>query len=171
MRVGFPIDKFIIGPGLPGIDKVCFHLLEELTNIEGVEILLFQDKYKDAGEFGKFNVMRYPSLRDLPFVSMSTGGGARGGRREEFDPPSTLALQAKDLLKRRTISRSGIDIVHYPTHLERPYRFHEIVSIMTFHDLVPLRFPCQMGDEGVAQADSPGGPFHIGFAEHQEGHD
>ena len=140
MRIGFTIDKFIIGPGLPGIDKVCFNLVDELSGFEGVDVLLFQDKYKEDGEFGKFAVTRFPSGRDLPFVKAAPGGEGGGGEGDGFEPPSSLKLAVKDVLKKWAIGRSGIDILHYPTHLDRSYRLSSIPSVMTFHDLVPLIF-------------------------------
>jgi len=140
MKIGFTLDKFIIGPGLPGIDKVCYHTIRELADLEGIEVLLFQDKYKETGEFGRFHLVRFPSPRDLPLVRGKTHEGTRGGGDGRFYPPSAMRLMLKDYLKGRTIRRSDIDILHYPTHLERPYRLRGIVSVMTFHDLVPLIF-------------------------------
>jgi hypothetical protein len=140
MKIGFTIDKFILGPGLPGIDKVCYNLILELSRIEGVEVLLFQDKYKNVGEFGKFDVVRFPSLRDFPYARKQMGRGKVSGGKEIFEPPSALKLWIKDCFKRREIARSGIDVLHYPTHLERPYRLYGIASVMTFHDLVPFLF-------------------------------
>jgi alpha-1,3-rhamnosyl/mannosyltransferase len=140
MKIGFTIDKFIIGPGLPGIDKVCFHLAQELSRTDGLEVFLFQDKYKDAGAFGIFPLLRFPSPRDLPFAKRFAGGDGSGRGGDSFSPPSRLLLFVKDVLKRRAIERSGIDVLHYPTHLERPYRLFSIPSVMTFHDLVPLLF-------------------------------
>ncbi len=132
MKVGFTIDKFIIGEGLPGIDKVCYHLVRELENMEGMEIILFQDRYREAGPFDEFEILRFPSLRDLPFVKSlrrsRTGGGADG----PFRPPSRVVLFTKDVLRRRTIERSGVDIVHYPTQLERPYRLDGVVPVTTW---------------------------------------
>lgn len=139
MRVGFPIDKFIVGEGLPGIDKVCYYLVRELGRLEGLEVVLFQDKYKDPGPFGEFEVIRFPSLRDLPFVGGAGGRGDGGGEKDTFRQPSKIVLFAKDVLKRWTIEQSGVDILHYPTHLERPYRLSRAVPIMTVHDLVPFR--------------------------------
>lgn len=140
MKVGFTIDKFIIGPGLPGIDKVCYHLVQELSRTEGLEVFLFQDKYKDAGEFGAFPVLRFPSVRDLPLAARFRGSEEPGAGGGNFSPPSPLVLLVKDVAKRRAIEKSGIDILHYPTHLERPYRLFGIPSVMTFHDLVPFLF-------------------------------
>ena len=140
MKIGFTIDKFIIGPGLPGIDKVCYHLVRELSGMEGLDIFLFQDKYKDAGEFEVFPVRRFPSPRDLPFASRFAASGEPGKADSTFSPPSPFLLFVKDLLKRRAIDRSGIDLLHYPTHLERPYRLFSVPSVMTFHDLVPFVF-------------------------------
>lgn len=140
MRVGITIDKFIIGPGLPGIDKVCYNLLLELTNIGGIEVTLFQEKYKEVGEFGKFNVQRFFSLRDLPFAGRPMEGGTSMAGTNTFKPPPAFRLSIKDAIKRWTIERSGVDLLHYPTQLERPYRLHGISSVMTVHDLVPLIF-------------------------------
>jgi len=152
MRIGMTIDKFILGGGMPGIDKYAFKLWEHLVRDNRDEWILFQEKYRACGEFQKFRIEHFPPLRELAGLPVHNVCRHDG---EIYGTPNGRWMRKwmvrgyflrKDIIRSVYLSSRKLDIVHYPTQLERPYRLRNFHTVMTFHDAVPLIMPDTLND-------------------------
>jgi len=151
MRIGMTIDKFILGGGMPGIDKYAYKLWEHLVREGKHEYILFQEKYRESGAFKKFQLDYFPPLREVVGLKVHSvcrhDGEAYGLNGERANGSWVRKFKAraylfrKDLMRATYLSSRGLDLIHYPTNLERPYRLRNFRTVMTFHDAVPLIMP------------------------------
>jgi glycosyltransferase involved in cell wall biosynthesis len=145
LKIGIPISTFSLGQGLPGIDKYTYKLALALQNQEGVEVLVFQEKHRNNGPFDRFDICCFPILKELlglgqytPSGRTSDRGGTNGGEEKKA---STFSLFRRDILKSAYYLSKGVNVIHYPTHMESPLPLVFAKTVLTFHDLVPLVHP------------------------------
>jgi glycosyltransferase involved in cell wall biosynthesis len=144
---------------MPGIDKYAFKLWEHLVADGGNDYVLFQERYRESGEFQKFPMEYFPALRELLGMSVTgayrhdgEGRAASNGRLINHLKARSYYLR-KDLIRAAYLSSRNLDLVHYPTQLERPYRFRNFRTVMTFHDAVPLIMPETLDDRIRAEME------------------
>ncbi len=145
LKIGIPISTFSLGKGLPGIDKYTYKLALALQHQEGVEVLVFQEKYRNNGPFDRFEVCCFPILKELlglrhhsPPRTTPDPGGTNG---DEEKKTSAFSLFRRDILKSVYYLSKGVNVIHYPTHMESPLPLVFARTVMTFHDLVPMVHP------------------------------
>ena len=153
------IDKFILGGGMPGIDKYAFKLWEHLVEEGGHDYILFQEKYRESSEFQKFPLEYFPTLRELFGMKVTSAYrhdgevcAASNGRLLNKLKVRSYYFR-KDFIRAAYLSSRNLDLVHYPTQLERPYRFRNFRTVMTFHDAVPLVMPETLDDRIRAEME------------------
>jgi glycosyltransferase involved in cell wall biosynthesis len=167
LRIGIPISTFSLGKGLPGIDKYTYHLILALERTGEAEIRVFQDKYRENGPFDRFEISYFPVIKEWlgvrrphpePPVGASRPGTPaeepagppseapveRGGRVSPGGGPAGLtgfAALRRDIVKSLCYMAKKVDVIHYPTHMERPLALRTARTVLTFHDLVPRVHP------------------------------
>ena len=127
LKIGVPIGTFSLGHGLPGIDKYTYHLIRALLRGQGVEVLVFQEKYRPSGPFEEFDLCCFPILREWIGIKGSGrrpgGAGARGGGGIEGRQASRFGRFRREVVKSIYYLSKGVDVIHYPSHMESPLRF------------------------------------------------
>ena len=145
LKIGIPIDTFVIGHGLPGIDKYAYKLALALQRQEGVEILVFQEKYRNNGPFDRFEICYFPILKELlgvkRYVPTTRGSGRGKTNEDEKKKVSGFSLFRREILKSFYYLSRAVDVIHYPTHMESPLPLTFARTVLTFHDLVPMVHP------------------------------
>ncbi len=143
LRIGIPISTFLLGTGLPGIDKYAYNLILALERIEGVEILVFQEKYRDNGPFDRFDIRYFPILKEFLGIRQHHEPVQAA---DDVPPPvkkeiSDFSRLRRGIVKSLSYLSRGVDVIHYPSHMEDPLRWTFSKTVLTFHDLVPMVRP------------------------------
>lgn len=143
--IGFPISTFVLGEGLPGIDKYTYNLIKALLRRQEVDVLVFQEKYRNNGPFDQFEICYFPILKEILGLrrrSATAGpGGSEPGRGKSAGEVSSFGMLRRDIVKALYYLSKGVDVIHYPTHMESPLPFTFSRTVLTFHDVVPLVHP------------------------------
>jgi glycosyltransferase involved in cell wall biosynthesis len=145
LRIGIPINTFVLGHGLPGIDKYTYNLILALLNLEGVEVLVFQEKYRKNGPFDRFEICYFPILRELlslkrvatPDRTPESSTRMSNGKRKV----SNFGRIRREIVKSIYYLSKGVDVIHYPTHMESPLPLTFSRTVLTLYDLVPMVHP------------------------------
>jgi glycosyltransferase involved in cell wall biosynthesis len=152
LTVGIPISAFVLGGGLPGIDKYTYQMILALERRQGVRVLVFQEKHRRNGPFDRFEICYFPilkewfSLRNRQSASRY-GGGAPADRPAR---PSRFRRFRREIVKSLYYLSKHVDVIHYPTHMETPLRWTACPTVLTFYDLVPLVHP-ETSTEGIIE--------------------
>jgi glycosyltransferase involved in cell wall biosynthesis len=145
LKIGIPINTFVLGDGLPGIDKYTYNLIHALQRQEGVEVIVFQEKYRENGPFDQFEISYFPILKELLGIKRPEGTRQTSpAGKEEMSVKkemSDFSLFRREILKSICYLSRKVDVVHYPTHMESPLSLKFFQTVLTFHDLVPLVHP------------------------------
>jgi len=145
LRIGIPISTFVLGNGLPGIDKYTYNLILAFERMEEVEVLVFQEKYRNSGPFDRFEICYFPILKE--FLGIKQRHGPPRTRGDEDSPPPTkrepsdLSGLRREIVKSFAYLSRGVDVIHYPSHMEDPLRWTFSKTVLTFHDHVPMVQP------------------------------
>jgi len=145
IRVGIPISTFVLGSGLPGIDKYTYNLILALERHGGVRVTVFQEKHRSNGSFERFDICYFPILKELfglkrrdhPALDRASVEIERSGKKKA----SAFGNLRRDIVKSLVYLSKGVDVIHYPTHMENPLPIRFSRTVLTFHDLVPLVHP------------------------------
>ncbi len=145
LRIGVPISTFLLGKGLPGIDKYTYNLILALQRQEGVEVIVFQEKYRQNGPFDRFQISYFPILKELIGINRPADASQESGGHKEWKGTrkemSGFGLFRREILKSIWYLTKKVDVVHYPTHMESPLALRFFRTVLTFHDLVPMVHP------------------------------
>lgn len=136
-----------------GIGRYIFEIargLDEYGPELGISAEIYQDAYAPRGPFASLPGHTFPSIREHLGVSQVTVEEsakehfARGFSRSSEALPSLLdhvVMYGRDVLRRRVLTRTSPDLIHYPIQLGRPPAPRGIPLVVTVHDLVPSLFP------------------------------
>ncbi len=145
LKIGFPISTFVLGDGLPGIDKYTYKLIEALLKRQEVDVLVFQEKYRNNGPFDRFEICYFPILKEIfglrPRSAPVDAGGPETGGKKRGGRGSTFRALRRDIIKSFYYLSKGVDVIHYPTHMESPLSLTFSRTVLTFHDVVPRVLP------------------------------